>query len=1011
MSVSSSESSTGSNSDDFSDDEYLTSSAQNGNGADPNQEREAIIRKKLLESFYGKSQSGDGGQKHGKNRGKKDSAERRGNQKNSSEGVKDDVDLDGADDTNEDSRDVHHVGSVNLDSTHFVAVQYTKNTIDYSSFESLLSETEKLATEIRGLDSTMQTLVYENYSKFIDATEAIRSIGRSVGASDSGLRRLASSIQNIEQETLSVDTALAESREAVVEKLRIKRHLDRLDALLKLPDTLRMQILSGNYRTAAKSYTSASPILAKHSGAFESLAQIESECNSIMRQMKSDLQRKLACWTKPSNRDVIENISQSSEFEVAVLDSKHISDVFECAGTLHFLSLPSAQVPHLSDDEGVDGAHISDSQNEAYDRLALSSCSLLLLRSLERHGEKQESRAELSSREKVASLDAGNSDVIPENFLDYMLHAAAMFGTTFPSLTQSESQRRHSLLSCFVGQTFARFLYHARTVLEAKFAACIYQDEVHGADIDSIGSKRETRLPTFKTKTGLSHSDQVTADLAYLVKAAREMASGMTLPEVGLEVELAGLMVDQTLEMCDGLIKQHIASHFNHLRSRVLSKCIIPFVVKVANLFEPETIGDEKDSTPFNGLALIGQAMMNEAMETTDTVIAGLVAALCPGPREKSTVQRLVQEETQAFSRWFMTILKVVAGCEDCAGGALLRVLTGQSKGVESGGMDQAQGKKRERALSSCFVPDPEISSILSLVHRLDNAPCSDGAAHTAALGTSMLANNLPLAVGIACQEAQDHFSGKMIQAVVSVSNDTIPGLEEFAIAIDEDLRRVANDCLSTFIVDVGDYAVSKVARDFQEGQSSVEEESLAPGPYIIELLKLKKDSCLELAKVFGFSTNFPPIVIVSTNNVMQLQAYSASGYRANASGLQMDVERMFAEKVAIHTAVDFHQDSVASLTLRIALKGVIECARASFYTAYGYQQIQIDAELVRHVAPHFVSESDTLVIACLLDDLLCTTASRCSDIDPLENSEVTRSLSQWWETSPLERCKIVVEE
>jgi hypothetical protein len=70
---------------------------------------------------------------------------------------------------------------------------------------------EKLATDIRGLDSTMQTLLYEKYSNFIDATDAIRSIGRSVGASEAGLRLLAESTDWIECGTSSVDSSGFES--------------------------------------------------------------------------------------------------------------------------------------------------------------------------------------------------------------------------------------------------------------------------------------------------------------------------------------------------------------------------------------------------------------------------------------------------------------------------------------------------------------------------------------------------------------------------------------------------------------------------------------------------------------------------------------------------------------------------------------------------------------------------------------------------------------------------------
>ena len=40
-----------------------------------------------------------------------------------------------------------------------------------------MDEEQKMVKDIRGLDSDMQTLVYENYNKFISATDTIRKVG------------------------------------------------------------------------------------------------------------------------------------------------------------------------------------------------------------------------------------------------------------------------------------------------------------------------------------------------------------------------------------------------------------------------------------------------------------------------------------------------------------------------------------------------------------------------------------------------------------------------------------------------------------------------------------------------------------------------------------------------------------------------------------------------------------------------------------------------------------------
>ena len=39
-----------------------------------------------------------------------------------------------------------------------------------------MDEEQKMVRDIKGLDSDMQTLVYENYNKFISATDTIRKV-------------------------------------------------------------------------------------------------------------------------------------------------------------------------------------------------------------------------------------------------------------------------------------------------------------------------------------------------------------------------------------------------------------------------------------------------------------------------------------------------------------------------------------------------------------------------------------------------------------------------------------------------------------------------------------------------------------------------------------------------------------------------------------------------------------------------------------------------------------------
>mmetsp|Transcript_2439 Transcript_2439/g.2692 ORF Transcript_2439/g.2692 Transcript_2439/m.2692 type:complete len:1170 (+) Transcript_2439:111-3620(+) len=358
-----------------SDDEFLT---LRGDGKDV--DREALVRKKLLESFYGKSD--------GDSDSSSDDSEDSNDALNSTDDDEDDDDFDGngnvsrriiarrrrrrknrskgnaisisananADVNNNDNTD-------DLDSTHFDVAKHTQRYVLNSNVYPLLEKEEMLACQVRTLDSSMQTLVYENYSRFIEATDAIRNIGVNVQYNAGNLKKLSTSVIVAGESARDVETTCGKLRDSVVEKLRTKRLLQRLESLLKLPKTLRENIDAGRYRWATKSYLTAYAILNKQSDGFESLQRIEEECYTIMEALLEEVKNKLIQWSgnkianeeeevlldnddvdknaqdcelNPNDDDINPTIS-ASRSSLSMEDPpdppETVADIFECAGT------------------------------------------------------------------------------------------------------------------------------------------------------------------------------------------------------------------------------------------------------------------------------------------------------------------------------------------------------------------------------------------------------------------------------------------------------------------------------------------------------------------------------------------------------------------------------------------------------------------------------------------------------------------------------------------------------
>jgi hypothetical protein len=447
-----------------------------------------MIRRKLMESFYGKSLPP--AEPPAKVKDDLDDDDEKGHTSSAVEENQDQCQ--GEEDINMTSDD--------LDSPYFDPDAHTSKYVVNASVHDVLEVEERLALQVRTLDSTMQTLVYENYSKFIDATDAIRSIGVSVHANEEGLGKLSKGMQIIDETSRAVEDALGTLRDAVADKLRIKRLLTRLDALLKLPATLKQQIQHGQYRLATKSYLSAHAILSKHSAGFESLKIIEVDCHSILKDMVKSLKHKLMHWSgqnagllhsavsmdeEEDDADAVDDDDQSTKIVHDVDHPKEIqgdwipppeppksvSDIFECASTL-LIVLPkegNANDDGISFDTGLTGPEYKSAALAAtirYLERVLDSHQIELQDAMFNNGFTDDS-FEKTVLPPSPEIDAPKqSKLIPTIYLDNVLEAATLYGISFsidgvPSLNDTD----RLLLMDFVNDAFAAFLSHVRSLL------------------------------------------------------------------------------------------------------------------------------------------------------------------------------------------------------------------------------------------------------------------------------------------------------------------------------------------------------------------------------------------------------------------------------------------------------------------------------------------------------------------------------------------------------------------
>ncbi|XP_027349423.1 vacuolar protein sorting-associated protein 51 homolog [Abrus precatorius] len=129
-----------------------------------------------------------------------------------------------------------------------------------SNLEGLLQRHVEMVAEIKNLDTDLQMLVYENYNKFICATDTIKRMKSNILGMEANMEQLLEKIMSVQSRSDSVNTSLCENREHIEKLHRTRNLLRKIQFIYDLPDRLGKCIKSEAYADAVRFYTGAMPI-------------------------------------------------------------------------------------------------------------------------------------------------------------------------------------------------------------------------------------------------------------------------------------------------------------------------------------------------------------------------------------------------------------------------------------------------------------------------------------------------------------------------------------------------------------------------------------------------------------------------------------------------------------------------------------------------------------------------------------------------------------------------------
>mmetsp|Transcript_3887 Transcript_3887/g.5440 ORF Transcript_3887/g.5440 Transcript_3887/m.5440 type:complete len:801 (+) Transcript_3887:2067-4469(+) len=181
---------------------------------------------------------------------------------------------------------------LDIDGPSFEADKYFQKLLKENSLNQLIQTDNQLQTDIKKLDSDMKTLVYENYNKFISATETIRKMKNNVTGMEEEMKRLSENIEKISTCSDQINNTLKDRRDKINHLSGIHRLLKKLQFLVDLPSRLKKCVAVEAYAQAVKYYTATAEIFRKYDN-LPSFKQIQKECDQIIEQLRGILKGRL----------------------------------------------------------------------------------------------------------------------------------------------------------------------------------------------------------------------------------------------------------------------------------------------------------------------------------------------------------------------------------------------------------------------------------------------------------------------------------------------------------------------------------------------------------------------------------------------------------------------------------------------------------------------------------------------------------------------------------------------
>jgi hypothetical protein len=180
---------------------------------------------------------------------------------------------------------------LSLDALNFDQNQYISTMLQLPMNQVLARVTE-LGEEKQHLDFEMQVLVYENYNKFITATDVIRSMNASFTSIEREMGIVKQHLAAVTGKSKQMAKALQGAQESVSKLHSLSQLLQSLRYLFKLPMLMSYYYKSKHYGLALRSFDAVAPFLNRYRH-LPSFSDILNKTFESIQIIKDDLKREI----------------------------------------------------------------------------------------------------------------------------------------------------------------------------------------------------------------------------------------------------------------------------------------------------------------------------------------------------------------------------------------------------------------------------------------------------------------------------------------------------------------------------------------------------------------------------------------------------------------------------------------------------------------------------------------------------------------------------------------------